>query len=67
VLATSYALHVAREDGLEVAVRDFESELIEDALLEAGGSRAKAAQLLHTRRTTLVMKMLRYGLRGKKG
>jgi DNA-binding NtrC family response regulator len=53
------------EEGLDfnVAVREFESELILQALQRTSGNKNKAASLLNLNRTTLVEKLKRKGLR----
>jgi transcriptional regulator with GAF, ATPase, and Fis domain len=45
---------------LDIAVRDFERELIARALQKADGVKNKAAQLLGIKRTTLIEKLKRY-------
>jgi DNA-binding NtrC family response regulator len=47
---------------LDVAVRDFERELISRALQKADGVKNKAAQLLGIKRTTLIEKLRRHSL-----
>jgi sigma-54 specific flagellar transcriptional regulator A len=45
---------------LDIAVREFERELIARALQKADGVKNKAAQLLGIKRTTLIEKLKRY-------
>jgi DNA-binding NtrC family response regulator len=45
---------------LDVAVREFERELIARALQKADGVKNKAAQLLGIKRTTLIEKLKRH-------
>jgi sigma-54 dependent transcriptional regulator, flagellar regulatory protein len=47
---------------LDMAVREFERELISRALKKAEGVKNKAAQLLGIKRTTLIEKLKRYSL-----
>jgi Nif-specific regulatory protein len=53
-----------REEGfnLDMAVREFERELILKALQKADGVKNKAAQLLGIKRTTLIEKLKRYSM-----
>jgi sigma-54 dependent transcriptional regulator, flagellar regulatory protein len=47
---------------LDIAVREFERELISKALQKADGVKNKAAQLLGIKRTTLIEKLKRHSL-----
>lgn len=48
--------------GLTAHVESIERDLITKALRRSGGSRKVAAELLRIKRTTLVMKLRRYGI-----
>jgi DNA-binding NtrC family response regulator len=47
---------------LDVAVREFERELITKALQKADGVKNRAAQILGIKRTTLIEKLKRHAL-----
>jgi len=57
------------ENGLDLKdyLGNLERELIQQALDEAGGVVARAAEKLRIRRTTLVEKVRKYGLREEAG
>jgi two-component system response regulator HydG len=64
-VSTSPAPSVGLGEGvsLERALRDTEDRLIDEALKQAGGNKARAAQLLGINRTTLIEKLKRRGQR----
>jgi sigma-54 specific flagellar transcriptional regulator A len=68
-LSSSEILNIARlpEEGLDLRehLNHLECELIKQALDECNGVVAHAANLLRMRRTTLVEKLRKYGLRGE--
>jgi len=51
---------------LKVYIDTLEKELIEDAIQETKGNKTQASYLLGVKRTTLTMKMRKYGITYKK-
>lgn len=67
-ITTLYPQHahpesVASPAGLKTRLEEYERRLLEEALAAAGGNQSEAARRLRISRTTLLEKLLRFGLR----